>query len=210
MSEELANALMYAIGFTAQILFSWRMILQWIASERSKRTEVPKQFWIHSLLASFLLFVYGWLRDDFAIILGQTVTYFIYIRNMHLQRVWLQFNRFLRIFLLIFPLVIIVYVYHNNQLDFRRLLKNENIPIWLLVLGSMGQLIFTFRFIYQWIYSENRKKSLLPLGFWSISLAGSSLILIYALIRKDPVLFVGQFFGFIIYFRNIILIKNLE
>ncbi len=210
MSEELANALMYAIGFTAQILFSWRMILQWITSERLKRTQVPKQFWIHSLLASFLLFVYGWLRDDFAIILGQTVTYFIYIRNMHLQGVWLQVNKILRIFLLIFPLVIIVYVYNNNQMDFRRLLKNESIPIWLLVLGSMGQLIFTFRFIYQWIYSESRKKSLLPLGFWSISLAGSSLILIYALIRKDPVLFVGQSFGFIIYCRNIILIKNLE
>lgn len=210
MSEQLANTLIYTIGFTAQILFSWRMILQWISSERLKRTHVPKQFWIHSLLASFLLFVYGWLRDDFAIVLGQTITYFIYIRNMHLQGVWIQVNKFIRIFLLIFPLIIIAYAYNNNQMDFHRLFKNENIPIWLLVLGSVGQVIFTFRFIYQWIYSENRKASLLPLGFWLISLIGSVLILIYAIIRKDPVLFIGQLFGFIIYFRNIIIIKKIQ
>jgi lipid-A-disaccharide synthase-like uncharacterized protein len=209
MGEELANAFIYAIGFTAQVLFSLRMILQWISSEKLKRTHVPKQFWIHSLLASFLLFVYGWLRDDFAIVLGQTITYFIYIRNMHLQEVWQQVNKFIRVFLLIFPLLIIMYAYNNDQMDFYRLFKNQNIPIWLMILGSVGQVIFTFRFIYQWIYSENRKTSLLPLGFWSISLIGSVLILIYAIIRKDPVLFVGQLFGFIIYFRNIIIIRKI-
>jgi lipid-A-disaccharide synthase-like uncharacterized protein len=209
MSEQLANALIYTIGFTAQILFSWRMISQWISSERFKRTQVPNQFWIHSLLASFLLFVYGWLRDDFAIILGQTITYFIYIRNMDLQGIWLNVNKFIRVFLLVFPLIIILYAYNNNEMDFYRLFKNDEIPIWLLVLGSVGQVIFTFRFIYQWLYSENRKASLLPLGFWMISLIGSTLILIYAIIRKDPVLFIGQLFGFIIYSRNIIIIRKM-
>jgi lipid-A-disaccharide synthase-like uncharacterized protein len=93
-------------------------------------------------------------------------------------------------------------------MDVQRFFKNENIPLWLLILGSTGQVIFTFRFVYQWLYSERRKKSLLPLGFWLISLTGSLLILIYAIIRKDPVLFVGQLFGFIIYLRNIIIIRN--
>lgn len=208
MNEPVSKILIYVIGFTAQILFSWRMIVQWISSEKTKRTQVPKQFWIHSLFASFLLFVYGWLRNDFAIILGQTITYFIYIRNMHLQGGWLRINTILRAFFLIFPLLIIIYSYNNNQMDVQRLFKNENIPLWLLILGSIGQVIFTFRFVYQWIYSERRKASLLPLGFWLISLVGSILILIYAIIRKDPVLFVGQFFGFIIYLRNIIIIKN--
>lgn len=209
MSQQLSNVFIYAIGFIAQILFSWRMISQWIASERLKRTQVPKQFWIFSLLASFLLFVYGWLRDDFSIVLGQTITYFIYIRNMHLQGIWYRVNKLVRFFLLVFPMLVIMYSYTNNQMDFNRLLKNENVPIWLLSLGSIGQVVFTFRFIYQWIYSESRKTSLLPLGFWTISLIGSILILIYGIIRKDPVLFVGQLFGFIIYFRNIIIIKNL-
>lgn len=208
MKGQISDILIYAIGFTAQILFSWRMILQWISSEKTKRTQVPKQFWIHSLFASFLLFVYGWLRNDFAIILGQTITYFIYIRNMHLQKEWFRINKLVRVFFLLFPILIIIYGYNNNQMDVQRFFKNENIPLWLLILGSTGQVIFTFRFVYQWLYSERRKKSLLPLGFWLISLTGSLLILIYAIIRKDPVLFVGQLFGFIIYLRNIIIIRN--
>lgn len=208
MKEQIPSVLIYGIGFTAQVLFSWRMISQWISSEKRKRTHLPKQFWIHSLLASFLLFVYGWLRNDFAIILGQSLTYFIYIRNIHLQGEWLGIPKSIRIFFLVFPLIIVAYMYNNNQMDVQRLFKNENIPIWLLVLGSIGQIVFTFRFVYQWIYSEKRKASLLPLGFWLISLIGSIIILIYAVIRKDPVLFVGQFFGFIIYSRNIIIIKN--
>jgi lipid-A-disaccharide synthase-like uncharacterized protein len=208
MAAQFEHYFIYAIGFTAQILFSWRMIQQWLSSEKTKKTQVPKQFWMHSLLASFLLFVYGWLRNDFAIILGQSITYFIYIRNMQLQGAWQKLPLWLRVFLWMFPLFIIFYSYNNNQIDMHRFFKNENIPVWLIILGSAGQVIFTFRFIYQMIYSEKRKASLLPLGFWIISLLGSSLILIYAIIRRDPVLFIGQLTGFIVYFRNIVIIKK--
>jgi len=203
-----SHVLIYGIGFTAQLLFSWRMVMQWISSEKSKRTEIPKNFWIHSLLASFLLFVYGWLRDDFAIVLGQVLTYFIYMRNMHLQGEWLKLNRFFRYFLLAFPFLIVFYTFNNDQLDVHRFFKNENIPVWLVVLGSLSQLIFTLRFVYQWLYSEKKKSSSLPLGFWIISLTGSLLILTYAIIRKDPVLFIGQLSGLVVYSRNIIIAKR--
>jgi len=76
------------------------------------------------------------------------------------------------------------------------------------VLGIVSQVLFTFRFIYQWLYSEKRKESHLPLGFWVISLSGSFLILVYAVFRKDPVLLAGQLTGFIVYFRNIVIIKK--
>lgn len=210
MAVQIHNYLIYAIGFTAQILFSWRMIQQWISSERTQKTQVPKQFWIHSLLASFLLFVYGWLRNDFAIVLGQSITYFIYIRNMQLQGAWQKLHRLLKLFLLLFPVFILIYSFNNNQIDLHRFFKNENIPHWLIILGSTGQLIFTFRFIYQMAYSEKRKTSLLPLGFWLISLSGCILILIYAVIRKDPVLFIGQIAGFVVYIRNIAIIRKLN
>ncbi len=71
--------------------------------------------------------------------------------------------------------------------------------------ASFGQILFTFRFIYQIIYSAKRNESILPLGFWIISLTGSSLIIIYALIRLDPILILGQSAGFIAYIRNIII-----
>jgi len=197
--------IVYVIGFTAQILFSARLLVQWIKSEKVKKVLTPRLFWELSLLASFLLFVYGWLRDDFAIMLGQSITYFIYIRNMQLQGNWKKLPAFLRGFLWIFPALIIYYSYHNNRIDIELLFRNKDIPLRLLLWGSAGQIIFTFRFVYQWIYSERQKESSLPLGFWLISLTGSMMILSYAVFRKDPVLFVGQMFGFIVYIRNIVL-----
>ena len=204
MNEWLSyNSFVYVIGFTAQLLFSARLLLQWIQSEKVKKVLTPRLFWQLSLIASFLLFVYGWIRDDFAIMLGQSMTYFIYIRNMQLQGSWKKLPKFLRVFLMLFPFMIAIYSFNNNQIDIERIFRNENIPFTLLLWGSIGQIVFTFRFIYQWIYSEKRKESSLPLGFWLLSLTGSIMILSYAVMRKDPVLFFGQSFGFIVYLRNI-------
>ncbi|NER12215.1 lauroyl acyltransferase [Leptobacterium flavescens] len=204
----MADWLIYAIGFFAQLLFSGRMIVQWVVSEKNKKVLTPRLFWQFSLLASFLLFIYGWLRDDFAIMLGQTLTYFIYIRNLQLQGEWVKLPRAFRIFLWIFPVLIVIYGYNNNAYDLNDFFKNENIPLWLVVLGSVAQVIFTFRFVYQWIYSEKKKESTLPMGFWLLSILGSSLILTYAIIRKDPVLFVGHILGLTVYVRNLFILKN--
>lgn len=198
----------YALGFIAQLLFSGRMVMQWLLSEKSKKVITPVLFWHFSLLASFLLFVYGYLRDDFAIMLGQTLTYFIYIRNLQLQGEWKRIPKAFRIFLFIFPLLIVFYGFNNNQYDAASLFRNDAIPLWLLLLGSCGQLIFTLRFVYQWAYSEKKKVSSLPIGFWRLSLLGSSLILTYAVLREDPVLLAGQGFGMIMYIRNIYIQKN--
>lgn len=192
----------YSIGFFAQLMFSGRLVIQWFLSEKQKRVLTPSTFWWLSLGASFLLFVYGYLRDDFAIMLGQTLTYFIYIRNLQLQGQWLKSPKALRWFLLIFPLIIVIYGYNNGNYDIDKLFRNDDIPLWLLLLGSVAQLIFTLRFIYQWIYSERKKKSTLPLGFWLLSLIGGILILTYACFRRDPVLLVGHVMGVFIYFRN--------
>ncbi|MFD2517983.1 lipid-A-disaccharide synthase N-terminal domain-containing protein [Salinimicrobium flavum] len=200
--------LVYTIGFTAQILFSARLLIQWISSEKEKKVLTPSTFWKLSLLASFLLFVYGYLRSDFAIMLGQGLTYFIYIRNLQLQGEWNKLPKWFRIFLWIFPVILAIYSYNNNSYDIQKLFFNEDIPLWLLVLGSGAQVVFTFRFLYQWIYSEKIRESILPLGFWILSLTGASLILIYAVLRKDPVLLAGHLIGSIIYTRNIILSRK--
>lgn len=204
----MSNWIIYSIGFLAQFLFFLRSIFQWILSEKSKKVLTPSIFWKISLLASFLLFVYGYLREDFAIMLGQALTYFIYIRNLQLQGEWKKAPKFVRIFLWIFPLLIVIYYFNNNTYDLTKLLKNEDIPGWLLILGIVAQIIFALRFVYQWIHSEKNKKSLLPYGFWLLSFIGSLMILIYAVLRKDPVLFVGHIMGSVIYFRNLVLLKR--
>ncbi len=206
MNNWLTNSsYVYFIGFAAQILFSARLLLQWALSEKKKKVITPELFWQLSLMGSILLFIYGWLRNDFAIMLGQSLTYFIYIRNMQLQNSWQKLPVVIRGLIYIFPLIIIYYSFHNQQIDIDRLFKNDDIPLKLLIWGSIAQVIFTLRFVYQWFYSEKIKESKLPFGFWLLSLIGAVMILTYAIFRKDPVLFIGQLFGSIIYMRNIII-----
>lgn len=81
--------------------------------------------------------------------------------------------------------------------------------LWLAV-GFIGQLAFTGRFVLQWLYSEYKKRSLIPVGFWYLSIIGSALLLAYAIYRQDPVFIVGQSFGFIVYLRNLQLIAKLK
>jgi len=204
----MSNWLIYSIGFIAQILFSSRLVIQWITSEKQRKVITPTLFWTLSLIASFLLFVYGYLRNDFAIMLGQALTYFIYIRNLQLQNEWQKLPKILRWFLFLAPTIIIIYYFNNNRIDVELLFKNEAIPFWLLALGIVSQIVFTLRFVYQWLYSEKQGKSVLPMGFWLLSLAGSLLILTYAVFRRDPVLFIGHILGSIIYIRNLILLHK--
>ena len=98
----MSNWIIYSVGFFAQLLFSGRLVLQWILSEKSKKVLTPSLFWWLSLLASFLLFVYGYLREDFAIMLGQALTYFIYIRNLQLQGQWQKTPKSVQFLLWIF------------------------------------------------------------------------------------------------------------
>jgi lipid-A-disaccharide synthase-like uncharacterized protein len=76
---------------------------------------------------------------------------------------------------------------------------------WLVV-GFAGQLLFTSRFLVQWIASERRRQSVVPTAFWWLSLGGAALLLAYAIYRRDPVFILGQAFGFVVYTRNLVLI----
>src|SRR5262249_41872909 len=72
-----------------------------------------------------------------------------------------------------------------------------------LVLGFVAQAFFTMRFVVQWIASERARKSVIPVAFWFFSIGGGSLLLVYALYRKDPVFIAGQALGLIVYIRNL-------
>lgn len=78
---------------------------------------------------------------------------------------------------------------------------------WVLF-GLVGQVCFFMRFLVQWIASERRKESVIPIQFWYFSLGGSVILLVYAIHRKDPVFILGQSVGFFIYIRNLWLIAK--
>lgn len=204
----MSHPLVYAIGFLAQGFFSARILVQWIMSERSHRVVSPDLYWICSLLGSVLLFTYGWLRDDFSIILGQVLSYYIYIWNLNIKGVWPRVHVSLRLLIIAMPLVAFGMMARDLPAFAANFLRNDAVPLPLLIWGSVGQVIFTVRFIYQWYYSYRRHQSILPLGFWVISLVGSSIIVSYGVFRLDPVIIIGQSVGFVAYIRNIILYKN--
>lgn len=193
----------FLVGFAAQILFSARLLVQWIKSEKAGRVLSPTLFWQLSLIGSMLLMAYGALRDDLVIILGQVFSYFIYIRNLQYKSAWKFIPSHFKALVIAFPIVAIGYFASDFQHSLSNIWKNNEVGYLLLVWGSLGQVIFILRFVYQWYVSEQQKRSVLPMGFWVISLTGSVMILSYAVFRQDPVLFLGQIFGFMIYARNI-------
>ncbi len=76
---------------------------------------------------------------------------------------------------------------------------------WLAV-GFAGQLIFTARFLVQWVASERKRDSVVPVAFWWLSLLGGLTLLSYASYRRDPVIIVGQAMGLVVYARNLMLV----
>lgn len=79
--------------------------------------------------------------------------------------------------------------------------------IWLGV-GFLGQALFSGRFLIQWLVSETRRESVLPVAFWWFSLSGGLTLLIYAIYQEDPVFITGQAFGLLVYTRNLFLIRS--
>jgi lipid-A-disaccharide synthase-like uncharacterized protein len=83
-----------------------------------------------------------------------------------------------------------------------------DIPAIWLVVGFLGQGLFSTRFILQWIASERAKKSVVPQAFWWFSLLGGVTLLTYAVHRRDPVFILGQAAGLIVYVRNLHFVRR--
>ena len=204
----MSNIIIISIGFLAQAFFSARILVQWIMSERAKKVLSPSLFWIFSIAGAYLLCLYGWLRNDFSIVFGQFISYYIYLWNLKVKGLWKRIGRVFRFILIATPIVAICFVASDAEVFINRFLHNDDVPLWLLLFGSAGQFIFTMRFVYQWYYSHRLGLSRLPALFWILSLVGSLSIVSYGIIRSDIVLIVGQSFGVVAYARNLVLIKS--
>lgn len=83
----------------------------------------------------------------------------------------------------------------------------DSTKTWL-VIGFAGQAVFTARFLVQWVESERKRNSVVPVAFWWLSLLGGGLLLAYACSRSDPVIILGQSLGVFVYVRNLMLVKK--
>ncbi|MCZ8216012.1 MAG: lipid-A-disaccharide synthase N-terminal domain-containing protein, partial [Cyclobacteriaceae bacterium] len=91
------------LGFFSQGLFGLRLLIQLWHTEKHKTTQAPLLYWYASLWAALFYLLYGVIRQDVVIIIGQVITYFIYIRNIQLQGRWNSVPVLLRLFYVIMP-----------------------------------------------------------------------------------------------------------
>ncbi len=193
-----------ALGFLGQSLFGARLIVQLFLSEKHRRVVSPVVYWQLSLAGSFLFLIYGIVRYDWVIISGQFLSYFIYVRNLQLKEAWQRFPLFIRVSFLILPVVAV-----SSLAFIKPSAYNIEVVLWhpMIIVGTIGQLALNLRFVYQWYYSEKSRSSILPVGFWHISVWASVLVILYSLfhpvLEVEPVLLVSQSLGIIVYIRNL-------
>ncbi len=190
------------LGFIGQGMFGARTIAQWVLSERQGRVVSPTVFWIFSVIGSSVFLVYGILRHDLVIVVGQTISFYIYVRNLQLKGFWHKLSRMARFSVLLIPPSIWVGSTFS-QWSVAGSWSSTNFGNFFLAIGGIGQLLLNFRYFYQWYYSERAHESVLPLGFWVISAVASVMVVVYSLDRNDLVLLVAQSGGLIAYIRNI-------
>jgi len=93
--------------------------------------------------------------------------------------------------------------------DRGRFLPETGIGKFWVAFGVAAQVVFAGRFIVQWISSERRRKSHIPLAFWYLSIVGSVMLLTYAVLwKQDVVLILGQSCGIVVYVRNLMLLHR--
>ena len=202
-----ANPLWFAIGLAAQAAFSARFLVQWVLSERARKSLMPVHFWYFSCAGAVLLLAYATHQRDLVICLGQLAGLAIYLRNLELDRrhgggralffawPWLTWSA-----------VAIALGWMSKPEPIIHAITGAD-PFWT-TLGMVGQVLFTGRFVLQLWYSERAGRPVNPIYFWYLSMAGSVLLFSYAVAQRDPVIILGQSFGIVVYLRNLALIRR--
>lgn len=190
-----------AIGGLGQLLFFLRFLIQWRASERAGRSVVPASFWWMSLGGSLLMGAYSCAVREPVLAVGFAAGAWLYGRNLVLggsreRRRGTSLALEIAAVACILALVFVVGAGKTGA--------GEPSTAWLAV-AVVGQLLWSSRFVVQWIASERAGRSYFPRAFWWISLAGNLLLLAYAAHRGDPLLVIAFAFGPLVQIRNLML-----
>jgi lipid-A-disaccharide synthase-like uncharacterized protein len=195
-------------GVAAQAVFTWRMLHQWTTSEREGRSVLPSSFWSWSLLGSTLDVVYLAHRRDPVFLSGTLVNACIYARNWAVsrrarpptsaRRPWVP----LAAGLLIFGAVVAEAVGPDHGL-----VRFDRGIVWLVV-GFLGTVGWTGRFVVQWWETERTGVSHLPAAFFYVGLASAALLFAYAVSQVDWVKMAAFALTLVPYARNLALMRR--
>jgi lipid-A-disaccharide synthase-like uncharacterized protein len=200
-----AEVAIKAVGYAGQACFFSRFLIQWIASERVKRSIVPSVFWRLSLVGSVLGGLYAWLGPPHDVVFGASYAFnlVVYSRNLVLERRPGARLKPLPLALAAFAVAGGTALALSRDPKVSAVLAQES-RVWLAI-GIVGQLVFGCRFLIQWIIAERRGKAELPPAFFVISFVGSLPLLAYAIHKADDVLILGTVLVPLIALRNLIL-----
>jgi lipid-A-disaccharide synthase-like uncharacterized protein len=200
-----------AFGWAGQAVFTWRVVEQWVASERARRSVIPPAFWAWSLLGSALLVVYAAHRRDPVFLLGPLLNGSIYARNLWMSRPGAPRRAARRpaLWPLALGFVLFAAVTVESIGPDHGFVQFGHPLVWL-VIGFVGQALWSGRFVVQWIVSERRGESVLPPVFFWMSIVGSVLLFLYALVRPGPdwVNIAAYSLNPIPYARNLVLLSR--
>jgi len=201
------NPLWFAIGLLAQAAFSARFLVQWVLSERARRSLMPVHFWYFSCAGAVLLLAYATHQRDLVICLGQLAGLAIYLRNLELER---RHGGGRPLFFawpwLTWAAVAVIPGWLSKPEPIIQALGAAD-PCWTVV-GLVGQVLFTGRFVLQLWFSERAGRPVNPIHFWYLSMTGSVLLFSYAVAQRDPIIILGQSFGILVYLRNLALLRR--
>lgn len=194
------RAILYPFGFLAYIAFGARFLLQWIQSERERKSVTPALFWKLSITGNLLLFIHSLIQIHYPMCLCQGINGVLAWRNMNLESKSPRSIEFVYASLfLITTLTTLFFAYQG---------------VWILsidhtglhILGSIGILCHSVRFWVQWWQAESQKTNSLTQAFWWLSFIGALLCSIYFFLIRDWVNLVAPLLSLVPFGRNLWLI----
>lgn len=202
----------HALGISGAVIFYGRFWVQWFASELKKRSVIPNIFWYMSSLGSLMLLTYAAVTQSPLGTLSQNLNIIIYGRNLvHIWKKDESSSKFrivvIHVVMLITALIGAYFVIHFwlDAWNARSSGSKDTVLTdwqWLLV-GLVGQGLFMLRFLIQWIVTERKKESVIPVIFWYLSIAAASLQGMSFAQREEWVFALGMAATIGIYLRNL-------
>ena len=201
-----------AVGVIGALIFFGRFYLQWIVSEMQRRSVVPVAFWYMSSAGSLLLLAYGVFLGSPLGVLSYSFNMIVYSRNLiHIWRGNGELTRFrstavhLAVALIILvALALVAHTWWRFGSSEEGSAKNW---FWLGI-GLAGQACFGARFLLQWLVTEAKRKSVVPVAFWYISIVAAVLMTAAYAQRAEWIYAVGLATTLVVYARNLWLIHT--
>lgn len=192
------------VGWCGQAAFFARFLLQWLASEKARRSVTPAAFWWLSMFGAVCLCLYTIDREEPVLLFGIALNGAISARNLFLLRKpdprTVPLVALLGLSLLGASLLF--------ASDLRELREGwSEAPFWALLV-VVGQSAWSARFVVQWWFAERAGHSHLPRAFWWLSLVGNVLLLAYAIHLWDAIYIAGFSVGPFVQVRNLMLLRR--